>query len=443
MLRLVLSPLAFNGDLLTNAGWGEWIYENGALGFYENTQWLFSWPNQPPLLSYIYGLNFVLYQKLLAGLLALTTFIAVHRLAPTYFLWLFDFVSWFGNATFGSIDYKYGFLTSMKLIPIISDLVIFFLIFFLGRKIANIKRALLVGGLYLFLPFSWYLSSLWGQYDQLGTLLALASFLFLYNKRFVLSALFFFLTIYIKPPLLLLSIFYAFLFFSLKPSFKATVFSAMAALAAAWVTTSPFTTGNPILYVMQTVIPKVLYSGRFSLANHTFNLWQFLAPFGGATNAFTSALGALFLIAVNAAGVLIVLKKKDLKTIFAGLYVVAAGSYLFGTGMVDRYLFPAVLFLGILTFYFPKLLKWWISTALLFSLNLFYTWGFPIIPENEGWKNASLIRIGSVAQTGVFFAILKELKVSKSVEIKSLKVFQKLSIPERLRGVTFSSKLEQ
>jgi hypothetical protein len=40
LLRIVLSSLAFHGDIVTQAGWGKWIYENGVKGFYENNVWL-------------------------------------------------------------------------------------------------------------------------------------------------------------------------------------------------------------------------------------------------------------------------------------------------------------------------------------------------------------------------------------------------------------------
>ena len=49
LLRLSLIPFGNNPDILTIAGWGKWIYENGPRGFYENTVWIYSWPTQAPL----------------------------------------------------------------------------------------------------------------------------------------------------------------------------------------------------------------------------------------------------------------------------------------------------------------------------------------------------------------------------------------------------------
>ena len=37
IFRLVLTPLGFHVDIYSNAGWGQWIYTHGPLGFMKIT----------------------------------------------------------------------------------------------------------------------------------------------------------------------------------------------------------------------------------------------------------------------------------------------------------------------------------------------------------------------------------------------------------------------
>lgn len=422
VLRISLSGLIFNGDLLSNAGWGSWIYHHSPLGFYENNIWIYSWPTQPPLISYIYGLNYEIGQKLVWLFSYMSLVIATHRLAPTQFYWFFDFAKWFASALYKDTPFTYGFLISMKLIAILADMVLAAIIYNLGKKVTSKGRALILTSFFLLLPFGWYISALWGQYDQLMTLLVLGSFLILYKRMFLFSAICLFLAIQIKPTALFFVPFFSLYFLYQRPKIKEIFFSGVGLVATFLIVTTPFTGSNPIDNMIKTILPKIFNSDRLGLVNHAFNFWQFIRPFGGwSTDLFLGiqalVWGVVFLAIVNLAALAVILKKYDLERLLTSLYIVSGGTYLFGTGMVDRYFLPAIVFLLILSFRNKGLFGWWIAAALIFSANLFYTWGFPILNENQTWKEPMLIRLLSLSQLTIFFICIYKLKVFNSPKL--------------------------
>ncbi len=419
IFRLFISQFGDNYDLYANAGWGQQIYQHGSKGFYENRVWIYSWPTQLPLINIINGFNYYIFEQKLLWLFAYIEAVIIHhQIFPQYFNWWFDFVNWFGTDLFKDTPFKNGFMVSMKLIPILSDITIGLIIYLFGEKFNN-KRARVISLLFLFIPFSWYVSSLWGQYDQLGTVLVLISFLLLYKKYFVISTALLFLSIQAKPTTIFFSLFYTYYFFYQKPSIKSVLYSILLVIFIFVIVVTPFTDKNPFLYSYQTILPKVFNNDRYGLVNHAFNFWQMLAPQGGWATTFhlfgiiALIWGIIFLIILNFWSVITFRKNGGLKGLVMSIYLIAAGSYLFATGMVDRYFYPAVVFLGILVFYFPKLFKWWILVTFIFSANLFYSWGFPLLTDLTAWKSDLIIRLFSFLNILIFFIILYKINIVK------------------------------
>lgn len=415
ILRLSISNLGFHDDLYSNTAWGKWIFENGPKGFYETRGWIYSSPTQPPLISLLYGFNHYLYERLMFIFATLGVWIAIFHLIPTKMLWFFNFSTWFGNSMYGETPFKFGALISMKLVAILADLAIALIIFLLAR--GKTARPILWSMVYLFSPFSWYLSALWGQYDQLSTFLLLASFLLLYKRYFFLSVLFLLFSGQAKPTSAYFLPLYIFYFFSQKPRFISIIFSIVGAVSAFWVMTAPFADRNPFSYTAQIIYQKVFFAERFEgLVNRSFNIWQFLEPLGGRSwfrylGIPAYVWGYFSLVIFYIWSLLIASRKKNLEGLITASYILAGGIYLFGTGMVDRYFFPAVILLIILTTYHLKLWKLCLLTIALFSLNLFYSWGFPFLDRYQVWQNIWVIRVLSFAQVVTFIFCLKELNL--------------------------------
>lgn len=409
VLRILVSPFGNNSDLLAHAGWGDWIYQNGPKGFYENNIWIYAWPTQLPFINLIYGFNYYLFEeKLLWHFSYISEVIKNHNIFPQYFNWWSVYTKWFGTELFLDTPFRNGFIVSMKIIPVVSDIMIGILIYLVGLKISTKKMALIISSLFLLLPFSWYVSSVWAQEDQLATMFILAAAILLSKRFFLLSTILLVLGWQAKPNHLFILPIFGLFFLLKKPSLLNIALSIVTAVGIFYLTSVPFIDGNILIYYQEQILPKVFNSDRYGLVNHAFNFWQLLAPFGGWSTTFNLlGIPALFwgiisiLLFVGWSS-LIIYKEHNFKSLLMGLYLVSAGSYLFGTGMVDRYFFSAVVFLGILTFYFKNIFWIWIFTCLLFSLNLFYTWGYPILSDLTAWKSEILIRAGSLLQVAVF-----------------------------------------
>src|SRR4051794_23632159 len=91
LLRILLLNYVYHVDILSNAGWGEWIYKNGPNGFYDNKIWFYSWPTQPPLVNFIYGWCFNLYDFINTNLVGIGSFIAQHHLGANHLKFYYDF----------------------------------------------------------------------------------------------------------------------------------------------------------------------------------------------------------------------------------------------------------------------------------------------------------------------------------------------------------------
>lgn len=413
VFRLAISYLGFNDDVITNAGWGEWIYYHGARGFYENNVWTYSWPTQPPLISLIYGLNYWLYVQLLWFLSYISAVIIKHNIFVEFFSWYINFVKWFDKSLYAETPFKYGFLISMKLIAIVSDLLISILVFYISKVKIGVKKALFLAAAFLLVPFTWYTSALWGQYDQLATLLLVISFLLLYKRFFALSSVLFILSVEAKPTGLILLPFFVIYFLYQKPHLTSVFWSLVLSMISVFILSYPFADKNSFLYTYEVIYSKVFFAGRSgALATHTFNFWQLIAPHGGWVEhpyLFIPAKfwSALFTGVVYLLGLYVLRRKNNLANLFLSLYVISAGVYLFSTGMLDRYFFPASVFLLFASIYNNEFLKWWVITGILFSINLFYSWGFPLFDKYSAWSNLYIIELGSLAQVLLFLLILK------------------------------------
>ena len=415
-LRLLTILFGNQDDILSNGEWGRWVYLHGAKGFYEEKSgWIYSAPAQVPLFNLMVAALFGGYMWTLNLLLSLKSII---HIIPASLIWW-----WEGNL--GNItSYIPGYIIWLKLPGIIADLGIAGIIYQVGKKIHQQKNGLMVAALYLFLPFSWYLSSLWGQVDQLVSLLALVSFIFLYQRRFVLSTLVFTGGVLIKPTIIFLAPFFAFYFFYQRPSLKSLLLSVLGTLAVFLASVVPFADRNPFAYFYEVIFPTVFFNGRYALATKTFNIWYFFFPPPVVLRADIPILGIpaavwgyLALVTLYGLSVLTIIRKNNFKNLLTAVYIIAGGSYLFGTSMLDRYFYAAIVFMALLTLYVPKLLKWWILSALIFFVNLFYSWGYPFLGNDVVWTNELVVRGFSLIQVAVFLVSLYELGVFRTLGV--------------------------
>ncbi len=417
ILRFFLAPLGFHVDIFSNAGWGQWIYTHGPLSFYENGIWTYSWPTQPPFASLLYGFDNWLYIFLLETFRSIGNIIVTYHLAPGHMRWWFTFTKWFDTAKISTeAIFSTGSLLSIKILPILADLGIAAIIYKIAKNIKEIKYPVIWPAVYLFSPFSWYLSALWGQYDQLAFLPLLAAFILESRKKLPwLTPFLIALGIAIKPTGLILIPLFAYLYF--RNSHKKINWLVSGALIAAFfvATTKVFTDKNLVEFVSTELFGKIFLKSDSRLSANAFNFWRLFmnSPVQNQHAKF------LFIPAFVWSGVAFILlnlkafkliKKPTLENIFKAMFIVAAGSWIFMTNMLDRYFFAGVVSGLILCVYNRKLFKYWLPLSLIFALNLFNLWWFPdyftTLKNILIWNNSLVTKIFSITNILIFWRIL-------------------------------------
>jgi len=406
VFRLWLVDKAWHVDILSNAGWGEWIFDHGPGGFYENSAWTYSWPTQPPLTNLVYAWDKRLHVELL-GRAAWLDY-QLNRVLPGEKVpWLTDFVRWFGYGKINNeIPFQIGYLMTIKLIPILADLGIAVLIYyFCGRR-------LLWPTVFLISPFSWYVSAMWGQYDSVGFLFALSGFVSLFTSFNILGPGLLVLAILIKPTSLIFLPFFVYLFWRKKRSWLAWIIP----LVIFWVTTQPFTHKNPLEFARYDLIRIVFEKSEPRVSVNAFNFWRIFIG-DKAVNSGIKILGLsvyswglIAFAVINISAIVIFRKEKEEDAVRKALFVIGAGSFLFMTGMLDRYLYAGMVFGLIYVSGRRKLYELWAVWSIIFWVNLYYHWWIPESLETLKnlllAENHALTRILSLAAAAIFIAMV-------------------------------------
>lgn len=429
-LRLSLVNFFYHLDILSQAYWGEWIYNNGPKGFYENSVWVYSWPSQPPLVNLVYALGFWLYRSSLELFVNFSHIIVNYRLAPSYNLWYFDFVKWYTDAQYPESYLKLGFFISIKFIAILADLFIGLIIFLMFKR-ENFKRALILSGIYLFSPFSFYISALWGQYDQVSFLFLILAFLAVFKKLYLIAPFLLMVSISMKPTSVIFIPFFLITIFKFGGSIKKFILGSIFATAGFLLSLSAFTDKDLIQFTTHDLATKVIYKAGFRVSTNSFNFWHIFIGNNArehfVTYFFIPAYvwGYIALIVLNILA-FINLKDKTLKSLITSMAIVGAGSWIFGINMLERYFFAGVVSMLLLTFFYPKLLKYWIVLSLIFWVNLYHGWWVPrewdFLRQVLIWNDHSVSRIFSLITLLIFLIYLKQIDVLKRIKELTLRL---------------------
>ncbi|MFA6361402.1 MAG: hypothetical protein WCX33_01185 [Candidatus Shapirobacteria bacterium] len=377
LLRIKLSLMSVNGDLLTISEWGRQANLRGTLkGFYDWGIWDNSYPGHPPLISWFYFMIYPLHSKLMCFLSNLGNFIALHRLAPTKFMWLYSFANWFGLHKHGTTLLLSGIIVLIKQFMILADLLIGGVIFYICKKNkVNWKKYVFV---YLLLPFSWYLSSVWGQSDQLSFLFLIIAFILLTSKKYSgISPLIYVIAANLKPNCILLLPVFLYAWYKQKQSFGKLILGGLVAIIFSFWTVSWFTDKNVFIYAVTVILKKVSTDGGLINFN-AFNFWYIFYPF---SKSFISDTNIYWILSAKNWGWLMVLittllslkviKYKKLESIFAAMFIAGFGSWLFMTGMHERYSFLAIIPLLLVSIYKKNYFKYFLILSIIYTFNLF------------------------------------------------------------------------
>lgn len=386
ILRICLTPLAFHGDIITQAGWGKWIYEYGMRGFYENNIWIYGWPNQPPIVSWMYGMGFHIYQAIYTLFIVGGNFIALHHLGAGHLHWFYQFENWWGNAKYSDTPFKFGELISMKFWSIGGDAVLTYLIYRIVKIKAKIKWARVAAAVYFFSLFAWYESGLWGQHDQLGLVFLLAAFWFLVSKKQTwLAPIMLMISILIKPTAFIYGPFFVYIAIKDKRTIKQVFWGGIISLIGYFWLVSIISPLNFWLFNLN--LQKQMFAkGEYWTWVNDFNLWRLITPY--LTDYRKLFLGVnlkiwgyLMFAGVNLVAFKIS-QKKDWQGVLKAIFIICFGGWMTMVTMHERYLFAAVAVGLILAIENRKLLKYWIPLSLIFVVNMYNGWWWP---DSFGW----------------------------------------------------------
>jgi len=359
VLKALLTTLINKGDILAIEEWSRSLYERGLAGSYFREGWVYTFPTQPPLMMLLYWSSRWLFEHKFYLSLWHNSF----RLPPAFLILWVD---------------RNGPLFFVRFWGILADCLSAGLVYFLVKKVfKDTKIAFWAMFFLLFNPLIIFDSSIWGQVDLLAPLLALVSFLSLFfHGRFgkFASPVLFTCGILLKPTVLLFTPLYFLLFlkefhFSFPKEKKRYLFFLLGLIFSIGLTLALFLPfwdkSEPFFkYVNSIVTRRIIPSakGISKVANSGYTFFTIFydidKTLGSQRLGFLTLdqWGNLFFILINLAAAKLILvnrqesiNKRLSKFLFVG-YFVAEGTFLFKTGMAERYFFPAFLFIYILFF---------------------------------------------------------------------------------------------
>ena len=362
ILRIIIVPFYHHDDTYDQLNWAKDLENRSLVGFYQRDIPDAGPPNYPPvyfLTIYAHNKTYLLLKNILWSLN--TSF----EIFPSkIYLW---FESDLGRIAFN------------KILPIIGDLGVGYIIYLFCKKLKNQTLATKALLLYLFLPPSWYISSIWGQTDSIYLFPLLASIYFLIiKKNNFLSLILFTISFLIKPlAILILPIFLIYLIkLPLLKSIKGIIFSFLLFIMVHF----PF--GLKITEIPNFYIYTVREISGY-ISSNAFNFWGVLYSFGPIKDSanllgipvFYWGLIITFVIMTYIIGLAVNKSENTIKIIKLTLF--SYTSFLFLTRMHERYFYLTYI-LFILSYILFKKIKWFFYlSCFVFTINLYHYWWVP------------------------------------------------------------------
>jgi Gpi18-like mannosyltransferase len=398
LLRFGLIFTAYHGDLNNNISWGNLVVERGPINFYEGKDWPNSNPNQPPLTILMFGGLKVVWNAVENVSWYLNNNVA---LFPSSFIWFWE---------------AKGMILLVKLPGIIADLLIGYLIYRYLSKRKN-KKSVLITALWLFNPVIWYNSSIWGQTDSLVNLLGFLGILFLFERKLILTVLFWTLSFLFKGSLAaFIPVIFAYALFQkykLSEWFKAVAVGLITIVLIS-ICFHP-QIDFPIWFI--NLYSQRIFPGEIGdLTANAFNFWWLINPGKVLDSTLYLGLsarlwGIIVLLSSIILGIYWLRKDKSEKRFWYVLAFISLVSFLFMTRIHERYLYPFFIPATLLVAQIPVVIYPLLILTLTNLLNLYHLFYAPSIPILEKmYPNPLFMTVLSVVNLAVFagFILLKK-----------------------------------
>lgn len=367
IIRVLIVPAIQGGDILVHQEWSRTIYQKGTSGSYFFPVWTYTPPTQPPAMMLGFWFSQHIYQNryLLSQLHNLSHF------PPTAAILWFD---------------KNGEILLLKTWAIIGDVISALVAFYVINKLFR-KSNLSIFGLIaiLFNPLSIYESAYWGQNDILSSAFTYLGLLTFLSPTFgFLSIPLFVAACSLKPTVIILTPVFILIFLKnfnqkhLRQQLIGLVLGTLLLLASF----KPFLLQTPIqLKEISTIVTGRIATsskGVIRASNSAFNFYSLFFTLDQTPGNFhifflnLNQIGIICFLLLISITILHIFKNRPLITSYLFyFFFVSQGAFLFVTGMLERYFFPAFLASVILMVVNHKGLgKYFFFQNILWFLNL-------------------------------------------------------------------------
>lgn len=397
-IRLPLTLGYYHGDMYNHFEWGAYPLEHGFNGMYEQPAsfWRASKVNQPPGTIYI-----------------LTTMHVIHRITYKGVLW------WDANVALLPPDFLYNYQTQylaalLKLPAVIADIGIGLLLYKFAKRYTNKKMALLSASVYLFTPLTFYNSAWWGQTDATVNFFGLLGLYYLVQKKLPFAYLAFATSLFIKASLLIFLPVIILITIKQRYPIKTVLLSILVPLLLALILSVPFHDFGDSLWLFRVYFGTVLFGTLNNVTVNAFNMWALIyGPYPNVRDdimflGWKAVYWGYVLFGTTLVAALVWLYKKfTLENVIRVLVITSFSSFLFLTGIHERYLFPIFPLFALLIAFYPKLLLLYAVTSVLHLLNMYHLWWSPtidwIVHAMEKEKTVNFLIYGHIA---VFLAFI-------------------------------------
>ena len=428
LARIVLSFTPAHSDIRIQTEWAKWMYDNGGpKGLYSHNVCGCIWPNHPPLISWIYFEGYKLHSLFMWWMSNLGNFIAFNHLGAGHLIFYYKFVQWFGSAKYESTEFLIGVITVIKQIMVWADFGIALIIYKICKKYKKDWKKYVIA--YLLLPFSWYLSAIWGQSDQLSFLFLIISFILLTTKRSIWAPLLYAIAINLKPNCVILAPLFLVVWFKQRQPWRNLILGGiLAGIFSIW-TMTWFNAGK--ISDLFFLLAKRLNTSEGLINQNSFNFWYLFFPFpskiGFETTKYlflTAKTWGWFLLGVISLMSFRLVKYNKLETIFLSIFTIGFGGWLFMTGMHERYSFFAIVSLLFYSIFKKEYWKYFIVLSSIYFLSMFYVFSIP--EQLDGikiifdWGNQLVPKILSLINLfiygKIFLITLKQANKDKNID---------------------------
>ncbi|MFA6602507.1 MAG: hypothetical protein WCT01_01755 [Candidatus Shapirobacteria bacterium] len=367
VLRLLIAPFTYHDDVVTNYWWGKFALDFPLRGYYD---WLnfggYVTPDQPPL--------YVLY----------------YRLIRQCYLFIYQYLWWLNThipafpSNFMQWYFDHGNQILQKVPSILADLGLIIILFKKFPQIINQKIFFIF---VLFFPPLFYNSAVWGGNDIILNLLGLASLYFLYRKQIVLSFLFITLCLLFKTSWLIFLPLYLVMIIKAKPKLSSLLISILLSFFLVFIFSFAFAPVFSYSWLFNLYLTKILPGAMPQLTANAFNFWALLygltprlddvVVFLSFNYRQISMLVSIFLtllISIN------LYRNYNLNQLLLSLVNITLVCFMFMTRMHERYTFPLLIPLLVLSILAPKFKKYLYLLTFTHILNVYHWWWVPHIP---------------------------------------------------------------